>query len=39
MTLKEGQPEGDDNIPAVYVQAGGQTMTDVMMLVCKKYEK
>ena len=35
-SLKKGKSAGDDNIPAELVQAGGETMIDVLTEICNR---
>ena len=35
-SLKKGKSAGVDNIPAELVQAGGETMTDVLTEICNR---
>ena len=34
-SLKKGKSAGVDNIPAEFVQAGGETVVDVLTEICK----
>ena len=35
-SLKKGKLAGVDNIPSELVQAGGEAMTDMLLIVCNK---
>ena len=35
-SLKKGKSVGVDNIPSELVQAGGETMIDMLLIICKK---
>ena len=35
-SLKEGMSAGVDNIPSELVQARGEAMTDVLLIICNK---
>ena len=36
ISLKKGKSAGVDNIPSELVQAGGQAMTDMLIIICNK---
>ena len=35
-SLKKGKSAGVDNIPSELVQAGGETMIDMLLIICNK---